>query len=54
MALVVISIDREELPPHTDEQFAEWVKYEVGALGGISLENPLCEEDFEPTVMEIG
>ena len=41
MALVVISIDRDKLPKHTDEQFEEWVRFEVGDRGGMSAKNPI-------------
>lgn len=54
MALVVISIDRTKLPPHTDEQFEEWVRFCVGQLGGISMENPLHDLDMTATVKECG
>lgn len=54
MALVVISIERNLLPSHTDQQFEEWVKYCVGHLGGISMENPLHDLDMTATVKEIG
>lgn len=53
MALVVISIDRESLPEHTDEQFEEWVRFEVGDRGGMSADNPLTL-DLEAEVSEIG
>lgn len=52
MALVVISIDREKLPPHTDEQFEEWVKFCVRG-GGISNSNPLADLDLDARVREI-
>lgn len=42
MALVVISIDRTRLPPHTDEDFQEWVEAYIGQSGCISLVNPLA------------
>lgn len=54
MALVVISIDRNKLPPHTDAQFEEWVKFCVGHLGGISMVNPLHDLDMTATVKEWG
>jgi hypothetical protein len=54
MALVVISVDRSKLPEHTDQQFDDWVKYCVGELGGISMDNPLHECDLEATVRECG
>jgi len=52
MALVVISIDRETLPAHTDEQFEEWVRFEVGDRGDLSVDNPL-QQDLEAIVKEI-
>lgn len=53
MALVVMSIDRESLPQHSAEQFEEWVKFCVGELGGISMENPLSDYDITAKVREI-
>lgn len=53
MALVVISIDREKLPEHTNEDFEQWVKYQIGELGGISMDNPLWDLDMEAQVREI-
>lgn len=52
MALVVISIDRDQLPPHTDMQFEEWVKFCVGDTGEISTENPLHDLDMTAVVRE--
>jgi len=52
MALVVISIDRNKLPAHTDEHFHEWVKYCIGQMGGISMDNPLHDLDMAATVRE--
>lgn len=54
MAIVVISIDRETLPAHTDEQFEEWVKFQVGHFGGIDINNPLADMDMDAMVREIG
>ncbi len=54
MTLIVLSVDREKLPECTDEEFADWVKFEVGHLGGIKVENPLSNYDLEATVLEIG
>ncbi len=53
MALVVISIDRDDLPDHTDEEFEEWVKYKVGHAGGLILDNPLSDLDLDAYVREI-
>lgn len=50
---VVLSVDRTALPPHTDEQFEEWVKFNVCQLGGISMNNPLSDIDMEARVKEI-
>lgn len=40
MALIVISVDRSSLPSHTDDQFEEWVEFNVGHRGGLSEDNP--------------
>ena len=53
MALVVISINEDELPPHTKEEFEEWVRYCVGHLGGIHISNPLANNDMTATVREV-
>jgi len=52
MALVVMSIDRDKLPAHTNEQFEEWVMFQVGQRGSVSMENPLHDLDMEATVRE--
>lgn len=49
MASVTFTIDRDELPAHTDEQFEEWIKYAIGSRGGISMENPLHDQDLDHT-----
>jgi hypothetical protein len=54
MALVVISIDRSRLPPHTDEQFEQWVMFCIGERGSIEVSNPLHDLDLEARVREIG
>jgi len=54
MSLVVISVSREDLPPHTNKEFEEWVKYCVGHNGGISMDNPLHDTDLDAYVREIG
>jgi len=54
MTLIVISVDRKELPEHTDEQFSEWVKFNVGHTGVISNDNPLHDLDMDASVREIG
>ena len=53
MALVVISVDREALPEHTNEQFEEWIRYEVGETGEIKLNNPLRSYSLDAEVREI-
>jgi hypothetical protein len=53
MALIVISVDRDKLPPHTDEEFEEWVRFEVGDGGSIETKNPLSKEGLEARVREI-
>lgn len=54
MALVMISVDREKLPEHSDQEFESWVKYQVGALAGISNDNPMVDIDLEAQVLEVG
>lgn len=43
MIQVVMRVDEEKLPPHTREEFEEWVEYSVGHRACISVENPLHE-----------
>ena len=54
MALVVISIDRDDLPKHTDKQFEEWVKYEVGHSASLPIDNPMTDRNIDGYVREIG
>ena len=53
MALVVISIDRDKLPEHTDEEFEQWVIFKVGDFVSLSREHPLLHFDLDATVREI-
>lgn len=54
MSLVVISIDREQLPPHTDEDFEEYVKFWVGEFDVLKDDNPLGDCGMNAKIMEIG
>lgn len=54
MTLVVISVDREHLPSHTEEEFEAWVRYQVGDTGGLKMPNPLADIDMDAEVREIG
>lgn len=54
MTLIVISVDRDELPSHTDEQFEEWIEYNVGARVGINIVSPLHDVSMISTVKEWG
>lgn len=53
MALIVISVDRASLPSHTDDQFEEWVEFNVSHRGGVSQDNPLADIDMDARVREI-
>ena len=53
MATIILDIDRKKLPRHTDDEFQEWVEYEVGDTGHINLDNPLVDTDLEALVLEI-
>ena len=39
----------EVTPPvdATSDQVEEWVKFQIGNMGGMSLENPLSDYDLE-------
>ena len=54
MTLIVISVKRDDLPEHTDKEFESWINYQVGALGGITMDNPLFNIDMEAKVEEWG
>ena len=47
MELVSIGVSRKNLPEHTDEQYREWLMFQIGERGGISLDNPLSDIDLE-------
>ena len=53
MALIVISVNREKLLPHTDKEFEAWIKYQVGQIGVLTMDNPLCDCDLTAIVREI-
>lgn len=53
MALVVISIDRDKLPPHTYAQFVEWVHFHITMSGTCHKDNPLGIRDLEAEVKEV-
>jgi len=54
MEQVTIGIDRGSLPPHTNEQFEEWVKFCVGHRADIHNDNPLSDMDMSAVVLNIG
>ncbi|NLR94944.1 hypothetical protein [Flammeovirga agarivorans] len=35
--------------PCTEEQFREWIEYNLGAIASISLDNPLSDFELEVT-----
>lgn len=37
----------------TDAQFEEWVKYQLGYTGGMSIENPLHEHELEALTVSV-
>jgi hypothetical protein len=37
----------------TDDQFKEWVEFNTGVIGGISLTNPLCDYDLDADYVSI-
>lgn len=51
---MVISIDRDHLPPHTEDEYEAWVKFCIGQTGGISIKNPLHDLDMDAIVREFG
>ena len=53
MALVVLSIDRDKLPHHTDEDFKEWLGFHLGDYEGVAESNPLREVKVKAEIREI-
>ena len=53
MTLIVISVDRELLPKHTDDDFEKWVEYQVGYRADISMKNPLHDLDMQAGSAEV-
>ena len=53
MALIVISVDRYRLPDCKDEEFKEWLAFELGESMQMSLDNPLVDIDIEAEIREI-
>ena len=54
MALIVISVDREKLPKHTDEEYRDWVRFSLHERRMIGMENPLFGIQFKAEVKEWG
>ena len=54
MEQVTIGIDWGSLPPHSDEQFEEWVRFCVGHQASIECDNPLSDMDMSALVLNIG
>jgi hypothetical protein len=42
---VMVVMDRDELPPHSDEDFDGWIKAQIEGWG-IDSENPLCDREL--------
>ena len=40
---ISVTIQRDRLPTHTDEQFREWAMWASGCGASISCDNPLSE-----------
>lgn len=53
MQQVLIGIDRDGLPSHSDEQFEEWVQFCVGHRADIDTDNPLSDLDLTGVVINI-
>jgi len=53
MSTITISVNREKLPPHSDYDFEEWVRFNVRDQFQISLSNPLEPIELESTVVSI-
>lgn len=54
MQQVLIGINRDDLPSHSDGQFEEWVQYCVGHRADIDSDNPLSDLDLTGVVINIG
>lgn len=54
MERVTIEIDRSDLPPHTDDEFEEWVRFCVGYQADIDSDNPLSDMDMTAQSVMVG
>ncbi len=54
MERVTIEIDRNDLPPHTDDEFEEWVRFCVGYQADIDSTNPLSDMDMTAQAVMVG
>jgi len=54
MCLITISVDRAALPPHTQAEFEEWVRYEVSIDKCMAVDNPMMALPIDAEVLEIG
>jgi hypothetical protein len=46
VSIVTFSIEENQLPKHTPEDFREWVEFKIGARHDIKDSNPLAERDL--------
>lgn len=44
---VTIKVKTENLPPHTEEDLEEWLKWELGVSGSMKCSNPLSDYSME-------
>ena len=54
MTEIVINVDRDKLPKHTDKEFDEWIRFEIGDTHVMSMVNPLADDDLEAKLEEWG
>ena len=48
---ISIVVDEARLPRHTREQLREWLRFKLGVMGSMAVDNPLADCDLEQCVV---
>ncbi len=48
---VEININTNHLPPHTEEELIEWLRWEMNISSSMSMTNPLADCDLEASTL---
>lgn len=43
----LIRVERDDFPPHTEDNFLEWLEWRIGQRREIDADNPLAEFEIE-------